>query len=268
MRISALYVYPIKACAGVPLTEARVVERGFELDRRWMIVDEGGRFLSQRETPRLALVHPRLATPGFVLSRPDGCELELPLSCETGEFVTVHVWEQPVRAVRHEPGSLWLSEYLDRSVSLVYMPASERRPTKRGGPSDIVSFADVYPFLLISQASLDELNRRLEHPLDMRRFRPNIVTSGGTPHVEDAFARVRLGAVWFRGPKRCDRCSVTTVDPDTGERGKEPLRTLAKYRQEDGKVWFGMNLIHEGVGTLRVGDPVEPASLDAVEKSS
>ncbi|HEY8946730.1 MAG TPA: MOSC N-terminal beta barrel domain-containing protein, partial [Polyangiaceae bacterium] len=258
MQISALYVYPIKACAGIALPSAHVVERGFELDRRWMVVDEGGRFMSQRETPRLALVRPRLATPGFVLARPDGRELELPLSHEVAEVVTVQVWEQTMRAVRHAPGSLWFSEFLDRAVSLVYMPVSERRPTKRGNPSDIVSFADVYPFLLISQESLDELNRRLEHPLDMRRFRPNIVISGGSPHVEDGFARVRVGPIWFRGPKRCDRCAVTTVDPDSAERGKEPLRTLAKYRQEDGKVWFGMNLIHEGVGTLRLGDAVEP----------
>jgi uncharacterized protein len=258
VQVTALYLYPVKACAGIPVDEAFVAERGFALDRRWMVVDASGRFMTQRDIPKLALVGTRLTAGGIVLSAPRGPELELPFELETGTVVDVRIWDDEMRGVRHAAASQWVSEFLGRPASVVYMPSSERRPTQRAGFDDIVSFADAYPFLLISEASLEELNRRLEHPLDMRRFRPNIVISGTAPHAEDTFARVRIGDLWFRGPKRCDRCAVTTVDPDTGERGKEPLRTLATYRLEHGKVWFGMNLVHEGTGHLRIGDLVHP----------
>ncbi|HEY1534819.1 MAG TPA: MOSC domain-containing protein, partial [Polyangiaceae bacterium] len=141
---------------------------------------------------------------------------------------------------------------------LVYMTDTEHRLVNpaRARAGDIVSFADGYPFLLISEASLEDLNARLDEPITMDRFRPNIVVSGTEPYAEDGYSQVRLGELWFRGVKRCDRCVVTTIDPLTGERGSEPLRTLAKYRLEDQRVWFGMNLIHDGTGMLRVGDPV------------
>jgi uncharacterized protein len=138
------------------------------------------------------------------------------------------------------------------------MTDSEQRPVNpaRAFAGDIVSFADGYPFLLISEASLEDLNARLEEPITMERFRPNIVITGTEPFAEDDYSEVWLGPISFRGVKRCDRCVITTIDPLTGERGGEPLRTLAKYRLEDQRVWFGMNLIHDGTGTLRVGDPV------------
>jgi uncharacterized protein YcbX len=141
---------------------------------------------------------------------------------------------------------------------MLYMPDSERRAVNpnRARPGDIVSFADGYPLLLISEGSLADLNRRLEAPLEMRRFRPNLVISGCEPYAEDGFAALSIGGVTFRGVKRCERCVVTTIDPATAEQSKEPLRTLARYRQSDGKVWFGMNLIHDLPGTLRLGDAV------------
>jgi uncharacterized protein YcbX len=147
---------------------------------------------------------------------------------------------------------------LDDEVSLLYMPDSERRAVNpnRARPGDIVSFADAYPLLLISEASLAALNQRLDAPVEMRRFRPNLVISGCEPYAEDGFSALSIGPLTFRGVKRCERCVVTTVDPATAEQGKEPLRTLARYRQSEGKVWFGMNLIHDGPGTLRLGDPV------------
>jgi uncharacterized protein YcbX len=151
-----------------------------------------------------------------------------------------------------------MSAVLERRVRVLYMPDSHRRPVNpaRARPSDVVSFADAYPFLAISEASLADLNARLETPVGMDRFRPNIVVSGIAAYDEDRWQAVRLGTLGFRAPKRCDRCSVTTVDPTSGVRGKEPLRTLAKYRLEEGKVWFGMNLIHDQEGVLAVGDPV------------
>lgn len=258
MFVADLFVYPVKACAGIRVDEALVLERGFANDRRWMIVDGAGKFLTQREVPKLALVKPRLAPDRLMLSTPDGRELTLPLGYDSGAVTDAELWGYVARVVRHETGSAWFSNWIERPASLVYMPDTERRPVKHAGPSELVSFADGYPFLLVSGESLDELNRRLERPLEIRRFRPNIVIRGGAAHAEDAFGRIRIGSVGFQGTKRCERCSVTTVDPETGERGLEPLRTLATYRREAGKIWFGINLVRNGSGILRVGDRVEP----------
>jgi uncharacterized protein YcbX len=166
------------------------------------------------------------------------------------------VWDDVGSALCHAEGSRWFSDFLNEDVRLVYMPDSERRAVnpKRARPNDIVSFADAYPLLLISEASLADLNSRLPQPVEMRRFRPNLVLADCEPFAEDRFTTLSIGEVSFRGVKRCERCSVTTVDPATGERGKEPLRTLAQYRLEHGKVWFGMNLIQDGPGELWVGD--------------
>jgi uncharacterized protein len=256
--ISALYVYPVKACRGVSVTSSRVVARGFEHDRRYMIVDAAGRFVSQRDLPALSLVRTAFARGGIVLSRDGHQELLLPLSISEGPARDFSLWGDSGSALEHEAASSWMSAVLERPVSVLYMPDSHRRPVNpaRARPSDIVSFADAYPFLAISEASLADLNARLETPVGMDRFRPNIVISGIAAYGEDHWQTVRMGALDFRAPKRCDRCSVTTVDPASGVRGKEPLRTLAKYRQEGGKVWFGMNLIHDHEGVLAVGDRV------------
>jgi uncharacterized protein YcbX len=257
VQVTALYVYPVKACAGVSVSSADVQARGFARDRRWMVVDEHGRFVSQREAPVLARVRVALLDSGLRLSAPGLPDLELPAECD-GEPIEVEVWGYRGAARRHAGASAWFSDHLKRRAGAVYMADDERRPTSRTGsaPGDIVSFADGYPFLCVSEQSLADLNARLAAPIDVRRFRPNIVISGAAPYAEDRWHRVAIGPVAFRMAKRCDRCSVTTVDPDSGERGAEPLQTLAAYRREDGKVWFGVNLIHDGSGTLRVGDAV------------
>jgi uncharacterized protein YcbX len=261
VRVDALFIYPIKGCGGIAVDAARIVARGFEHDRRWMVVDEAGVFVSQRTHPALALVRVARAAPQLVLTAPGAPPLAIPLAHEEGPRVSVEVWSHRGEAVRHEAGSAWFSAYLGGAYRLVYMAEDHHRPIRpeHARPGDIVSFADAYPFLVISRASLDDLNRRLESPLPMDRFRPSIVIAGASPFAEDDYARVAIGEVAFRGSKRCDRCAVTTVDQQTGVRGKEPLRTLATFRQQDSKVWFGMNLIHEGAGTLHVGDLVRPS---------
>ncbi len=258
MQLSGLFIYPIKACAGLALPRAAVVERGLAADRRYMVADRNGRFVTQRELPRLCLVETALEGERLVISAPGIGSLSLPSALDKGERVRFQVWSSQGSALRHDDGSRWFSELLGDEMQLVYMPDDERRAVNpaRARPGDVVSFADAYPLLLISEESLADLNARLDEPLEMRRFRPNLVISGAEPYGEDRMTRLRVGSVSFRGVKRCDRCSVTTVDPETGVRGKEPLRTLAKYRLEDGKVWFGMNLIHDHQGELRVGDEV------------
>jgi uncharacterized protein len=261
VQLSGLFVYPIKACGGIALEQTELVERGLAFDRRYMLVDKAGTFVSQREVPRLCLVATAFEGERLLVSTAGKQTLELslrPLPDASRQRRPYRVWDDVGSAVEHAAGSRWFSELLDDEVGLLYMPDAERRPVnpKRARPNDIVSFADGYPLLLMSEESLSDLNGRLHAPVDMRRFRPNLVISGGEPYAEDGFARVQIGKLWFRGVKRCERCVVTTIDPETGELGKEPLRTLSHYRLEDGNVWLGMNLIHDGGGTLRLGDRV------------
>ncbi len=235
-------------------------DRGPAGDRRFMVVDASGRFVSQREEPRLCLVESRVDDLELVLSAGDA-SVTVPRTPASGEPLEVEIWRNTAAAIHPSPeASAFFSAHLGRDVRLVYMPDESQRPVnpERGRPGDLVSFADAYPLLMISEESLAGLNERLEVPLPMERFRPNVVVAGGEPHAEDALGAFRMGAVSFRNVKPCDRCTVTTVDPATGERGKEPLKTLATYRKWDGQVWFGTNLIHDGRGTLSVGDTITP----------
>jgi uncharacterized protein YcbX len=256
-HVSALYIYPIKSCRGIRVSEWPVVERGFFADRRWMIVDPERNFVTQRELTRLSLVETSLDDESLFVSAPGLSTLRLPQKY-LAELRSVRVWHDQVSACSHPEGSAWFSEYLGSPYELVYMPDTERRPVNpaRARASDIVSFADGYPFLLISEASLADLNARLKEPITIDRFRPNIVIADSEPFAEDDYREIWLGKISFRGVKRCDRCSVTTIDPLTAVRGKEPLKTLATFRLQDQKVWFGMNLIHDAAGVLRVGDAV------------
>lgn len=258
-RVSEIWIHPIKSCRGIPVEHARLERRGLADDRRYMLVDPSGRFVTQREEHRLALVAVTLQPDTLELAAPDLPTLAVPRRPARGERTTVSVWRSECDALVEPQGSAWFSRLLGRPLRLVYMPDDVERGVSpaRARPGDIVSFADGYPLLLISQASLDDLNARLETPIEIRRFRPNIVISGCAPFAEDEPARLRIGAVELRNVKPCARCVITTVDPETATAGKEPLRTLAAYRKTDDGVLFGVNLVHEGVGEIRVGDPVE-----------
>lgn len=256
MELSEIRVYPIKSLRGVDVTAARVLPAGLEHDRRWMLVDEDGRFVSQREEPGLARLGMELADEGYRVTGVDA-SLLVPPSHE-GPRVRVRVWDSELEAVPYEPGAPFFSQQLGRPLRLVHLPDDVVRPVgEHARPTDRVSFADAYPYLLIGQASLDLLNTRLPGPpLPMTRFRPSFVVTGSEPHAEDGWTRLQIGDVPFLGVKRCDRCVMTTVDPVTGDKGLEPLRTLAGYRREDGKIWFGMNLVPDARGQVRVGDAV------------
>ena len=261
MQLSGLFIYPIKACAGIALEQADVVERGLAFDRRYMLVDRTGTFITQRERPQLCRVATAFEGERLLVSTLGKAVLVLPRQPAPSSALKrqpYRVWDSVGSALPHPEGSRWFSELLNDELSLLYMPDSERREVNpnRARPADIVSFADGYPLLLISEASLRDLNQRLVEPVEMRRFRPNLVISGCEPYAEDGFVQLRVGGLAFRGVKRCERCVVTTIDPETGESSKEPLRTLSNYRLDDGKVWFGMNLIPDACGTLRLGDSV------------
>jgi uncharacterized protein YcbX len=259
IRVSGIFIYPVKSCGGSTVQAARVGATGFDLDRRWMVVDGDGQFLTQRKHPSLALVNVRVEDNRLVFSAEGLRDLEIFADGEGRLPNEVKVWKDTCRAV-DEGGDAasWFSEHLGLEVRLVRLAGDDARPLggAKSRPDDFVSFADAFPFLLLSQESLDGLNERLAEDLPMNRFRPNIVVSGCRPHAEDDWNRISIGGLPFRVAKPCARCVVTTTDQATGERGPEPLRTLAGYRSIGGEVLFGQNLIHEGRGVLRVGDEV------------
>jgi uncharacterized protein YcbX len=262
MHLSSLYVYPVKSGAGLGLEQAGVEPRGLAPDRRWMVVDEAGHFLTGRQLPALVLLQATPADGGLRLAAPGEDALFVPLPAADAARRPVAVWKDTVDAAdAGEPPAQWLTRWLGRAARLVHMDARSQRPVAPAysQPGDEVSFADAYPLLLISQASLDGLNARLERALPMRRFRPNLVVQGvDRPHGEDAWKRLRIGALEFDVVKPCTRCVFTTVDPERGEfdASGEPLRTLKGYRRSPAGITFGMNLIARGEGTLRVGDAV------------
>ncbi len=258
--LSAVYVYPIKSCGGISLQSVDLGATGLLHDRRWMLVDEGGKFMSQRRHPRMALISSLLTPDRLVVSAPGMPDLEVPLEDEHGGRIDVEVWGDAQRgAPVGGHADRWFGRFLDFPCRLVRKPEDDVRPVDsayaRSG--DQTSFADGFPLLLISEASLEDLNARLQSPVPMNRFRPNLVVRGYGPYAEDGWGEMRVGDAVFRVAEPCPRCAITTVDQESGERGKEPLRTLATYRKAEGEVWFGRNLIHTSLGTVCVGDPVE-----------
>jgi uncharacterized protein YcbX len=250
-------VYPIKSCGGLAPAAWDVDGFGLRHDRRWMVVDTRGIMLSQRTHPRLALVRPTLGDDTLRIDAPGLPSLELPLAPGPGVATTVAIWDDTCSAQwTGERAAAWFSDLLDTDCSLVYMPDSTIRPADQDYAAGAyrVSFADAFAFLLLSEESLADLNGRLETPLPMNRFRPNLVIAGGQAFGEDRLTGFRIGDIGFRAVKPCDRCVVTTTDEETAERGLEPLRTLATYRRNNGKVLFGQNVVHDGTGWLRVGD--------------
>ena len=258
-RLTGLHVYPFKAARGLAPTAWDVGALGLRYDRRWMVVDSHGEMLTQRSHPRLARVHP-IVTEGRLRIETDGMPpLEVPLDPVDAVTLSVTVWDDRCFAAwTGEPAARWFSDVLETDCSLVHMPEDNARTVDPdyAPPGHRVGFADAFPFLLVSEASLADLNRRLETPLPMSRFRPNLVIAGVEPFGEDGLGSFEIGGVRFSAVKPCDRCVVTTTDQETGERGVEPLRTLATYRRVDGKVLFGQNVVHTGTGRLRVGDPL------------
>jgi MOSC domain-containing protein len=235
-----------------------VAKRGLADDRRWMVVDACDTMLTQRTVPRLALIGTRFEGGALRVSAPGMAELLLAPVPEGGEVVRVRVWGDDVDGVRAgSEASAWLSEFLGFECRLVGMPErAQRTLDPKYGAGRQVSLADAFPFLMISQASLDQLNARLRTPVRMNRFRPNLVVAGCPPHAEDSWRRIAVGGVRFRIAKPCSRCATIIVEQETGERGKEPLATLASYRQVGHDVLFGQNLVHDEEGELRVGDLV------------
>jgi hypothetical protein len=319
IKLSGIYIYPIKSAAGISLKTARVETRGFQYDRRWMLVDETGKFLSQRQHPQMALISVLLEGDRLVVKAPNRDPVSIPIgfglndppdelamplgfagrqsevnrdevqqrdaqesaaskeigessdtvllkqvpqgaTLQRGDRIPVQIWNDICDAISlRDEVNQWFSQFLDTCCQLVYMPENSLRlvDPHYATHNELVSFADGFPFLLISEASLQDLNERLDEPVPMNRFRPNLVVSGCEAFAEDAWRQIRIGSIPFQVAKPCSRCVITMVDQTQGIRGKEPLQTLAQYRRWDGQIWFGQNLIQEKLGMLQVGDSVE-----------
>jgi hypothetical protein len=266
MRLSALYRYPLKSAAALPADALEIEPRGPRHDRRWMVVDENGRFLTARVLPQMVLIRAEPDGDGLRLSAPGMASIAVPLPPPDAPRLQATVWKDTVDAqLAGAAADAWLSDGLGRPARLVHMDAAARRAVdpEYARPGDEVGFADGYPLLLISQAALDDLNARLEAhgaaPVTMTHFRPNLVVDDVSAHAEDGWRRVRIGDLEFDAVKPCTRCVFTTVDPALGRRRDDgqPLEILKSYRRAPAGITFGMNLIPRGTGTLRPGDPVE-----------
>jgi uncharacterized protein YcbX len=259
--LAAITIFPVKSGAGLALARAMVEPRGLADDRRWLVVDDQGRFLTGRQLPGLVQLRATPDAGGLVLSAPARPALRVARPGAGAPRRNVVVWKDTVDAAcAGDAADAWLSALLGRAAHLVFMDEVAHRAVDpaRAAPGDEVSFADGFPLLLVGQASLDALNARLAQPVPMARFRPNLVVAGSAPHAEDGWRRLRIGAVEFEVAKPCTRCVFTTVDPEHGvfDPSGEPLATLKTYRRTPDGVTFGMNLLARGTGTLALGDPV------------
>jgi uncharacterized protein YcbX len=261
-RLQALFRYPLKSGAGLPLEHAAVESLGIEHDRRWMAVRPDGSFLTGRELPELVLVRAVPGPSGLQLSAPGMPELTVPLPGGAAARLDVTVWGDTCSAARADASAdRWLSEYLGQPAALVYVDARMQRPVDPtyAAPEDRVGFADAFPLLLTTTASLDDLNQRLAQPVPMSRFRPNLVVEGCEAFAEDGWKRLRIGTVELAVVKPCARCVFITVDAETARKDprQEPLRTLTTFRRTGTQVLFGQNVIVRRAGIVRVGDSVE-----------
>lgn len=258
--LSQIYIYPVKSLGGIALSTAKVEQQGLEHDRRWLLIDKNNRFLTQREHPQMALIQVALEKENLVFTHKNYPQeiFKLPFHLFENEEMNVTIWGDICKAnpVSQEADE-WFSEALGVDCRLVKMSAAEKRLVDQDYAfnKETVSFADGYPFLIIGQSSLEDLNSRLEKPVEMRRFRPNFVFEGGLPYEEESWKRFSIGAVDFLGVKPCARCVLTTVNPEKGEiDSKEPLRTLASYRKVGNKILFGQNVLPATLGEVKVGD--------------
>lgn len=258
--LAHINLFPVKSCAPLTPDHAIVERRGLRGDRRWMIVDAEGQFISARKHPRLVLIRAVLDADALVLDAPGMTRLSLAADAYASGSKVI-VWDDEVAGLPAQADAdVWISHYLGVAARFVFMADDCVRPIDPNfaKPGDQVSFADGFPLLLISQAALDDLNARLESPVPMLRFRPSLVIANTAPHAEDDWHTIRIGEVAFDVVKACVRCVLTTVDPATGEVDPtgEPLRTLITYRRGRKGVTFGQNLIPRGSGTIRLGDQV------------
>ncbi len=260
--ISQLFIYPIKSLGGFEVSSAQLTDRGLQYDRRFMLVDSSNNFLTQREHPVMSLLQTNIEGNELVIFHKKNAadKISVPLQPVPAATVSVKVWDDECAAQYVNNGAdEWLTKQLSMSCRLVYMPDGEKRlvDEQYAKNKEITSFSDGYPLLIIGQASLNDLNSRLEQPLPINRFRPNIVFTGGQPYDEDTMEHVKVNGIDMYGVKLCARCTMTTINQSTAKKAKEPLKTLAGYRMRNNKIYFGQNILYKQTGQLKVGNVIE-----------
>lgn len=259
--ISQLFIYPVKSLGGFEVTAAKLTDRGFQYDRRFMLIDGTNNFLTQREHSVMSLLQTAIEDNKLVIFHKSNTadKISVPLQPAPGNIIKVKVWDDECTAgYVSEEADEWLSNKLSLSCRLVYMPDSEKRlvDEKYAHNKEITNFSDGYPLLIIGQASLDDLNSRLAESLPMDRFRPNIVFTGGQPYDEDIMEQLVINGIDMYGVKLCARCTITTISQTNGIKGKEPLKTLAAYRMKNNKIYFGQNILYKYTGHVKQGDDI------------
>ncbi|MGZ8151937.1 MAG: MOSC domain-containing protein [Methylovulum sp.] len=257
--LSEIIIYPVKSMTGISVTSWPVTKTGLQYDRKWMVIDNGGQFLSQRKLPRMALIKTAITARHLILSTSGMDDLLLPLEPAGGDIISSTIWHDQCAARSVSPeADQWLSTFLNQDCRLVYKPDNVIRQVdpSYAQATDQVAFSDGFPFLIISENSLVSLNHEMQLNLPMTRFRPNLVISGCTEYAEDSWREISIGNIDFRLPKPCSRCSVPTIDSETAQTGKEPLTTLNRLRNWKNKVYFGQNALHNQSGLLTVGSVV------------
>jgi len=262
LEVRHLFIYPIKSLGGIEKQSVEITATGFKHDRRWMLVDEQNRFLTQRAHPQMALLQVGENSNGiFVYHKQHPLQsITIPFSMAYTKKTSVTIWDDVCNALEaDEEMNDWFSDMLHINCKLVYMPDDTRRMVdkKYAANDEITSFSDAYPILIIGQASLDNLNEKLTGVLPMSRFRPNMVFTGGHAHIEDEMAAFIIEGINFLGVKPCSRCVMTTIDQQTAVAGKEPLRTLAGYRMKNNKIYFGQNVLQQQLGKIKIGDEIK-----------
>jgi len=257
--LSGIFIYPVKSLAGISANSWPVTGKGFQHDRKWMIIDNDRQFLSQRKLPKMALIKTALTDKNLILSAPGMEKLSLPIEPVDGHIINSTIWHDQcdARSVSTEADQ-WLSDFLEQDCRLVYQPDEVIRPVDSdyAKSTDKVAFSDGFPFLIISENSLTALNHDMQLNLPMARFRPNLVISGCPAYAEDSWREITIDSIDFRLPKPCSRCAIPTIDPETAQTGKEPLTTLNRTRKWQNQVYFGQNALHDQCGQLTVGDAV------------
>lgn len=257
-RVQSLWIYPVKSMKGIQLSEACATSEGFEHDRRWMLVDDKGTFMTQREHAQLALFECQLEHSSLIVSY-EGDSIDIPLNYRDHEIINVNLWQSSFKAgvVSKEINS-WFSERLNIDLRFVQMlPEHKRRRSITKSPYRFdVGMADGYPYLVLSMESVDLLNSKLENSVDINRFRANIIVSGVGAHGEDGWNEYSIGDAFFKNIKPCPRCVVVTIDQESGEKGVEPLATMSKYRKQGRQVMFGVNAVCIKEGILAAGDTI------------
>ena len=260
--VHQLFIYPLKSAQGIESNYLTYNHRGPSFDRHWMVVNAKGRFLTQRQYPSMCLIHTQLDEGKLILNAPNQSSLAIEFSQteSSNNECVVDVWKDQVTAIDHgQEAANWISSYLNEECRIVSMPKTSERKVDLDFASnnETVSFADGFPSLVISQESLDDFNSKLDTPISMIHFRPNIVINGLSPYEEDQIKAIKINGITFTLVKPCSRCIIPSIDPKTGKKNIDIAKALSKYRRRDNATYFGQNALHDAQGEIKVGDQVE-----------